>query len=254
MHLDSLADIQYEYLTFATASNGGALGLNITYRHQPPIDNNNGNAPVNADDFLGTLSYAFKLSDSLRVGATGKYLKSTLAGYNASAVAGDIGVVLDKLPYGIRVGFSVQNVGTGMKFGNDPSSPTDPLPMFIRFGVGTHQVIDYTRDLNVAVEIFKPLDQDIKMGFGAEFWPFPKLLAVRAGYKIEGLGNPTYNVFQNYTLGCSLTRNFDGDDFSIDITYDPASFTATSTGISTTTLEDTFFFALNLKFNELHIL
>jgi hypothetical protein len=92
------------------------------------------------------------------------------------------------------------------------------------------------------------------MGFGAEFWPFPKLLAVRAGYKIEGLGNPTYNVFQNYTLGCSLTRNFDGDDFSIDITYDPASFTATSTGIATTTLEDTFFFALNLKFNELHIL
>jgi len=254
MHLDSLANIQYEYLTFATASNNGALGLNITYRHQPPIDNQNGNPPVTADDLLATLTYAFKLSDSLRVGATAKYIKSDLANYTASAIAGDLGIVLDKLPYGMRVGFSVQNFGTGMKFSTAPSAPSDSLPMFIRFGLGTHQVIDKTKDLNVAVEVFKPVDQDIKMGLGAEFWVFPKLLAVRGGYKLESIGDPTFNVFQNYTLGCSLTRNFEGDDFSLDITYDPASFTATSTSISTSTLEDTFFFALNVKFNELHLL
>lgn len=245
MHLDSLAGIGYEYMTFASATNGNVLALNLTYRHQPPIDNGNGNLPVNADDILLSLSYAFKLADNLRAGATFKYIQSDLAGYSGTAIAGDLGVVLDKLPYGLKAGLSIQNVGTGMTF-QQSTGISDPLPMFIRFGLGDHQVFDGNKDFNVGMEVFKPSDQDIKMGFGAEFWLFPALFAVRAGYKWEGLGNPTQNVFQDYTLGCTLTRDFDGDDFSLDIAYVPAEFD--------TTLEDTFFFALNIKFNELHLL
>ncbi len=256
LHLDSLADIQYEYLTFATAwGSGNVLALNTTYRHSPTIDNQNGNPPVNADDFLGSLSFATKLSNNIRAGATIKYLKSDLASLSATAVAFDIGAQLDKLPYGIRVGAAVQNLGTGMTF--DQAAGSEPLPMFLRFGIGDHQVIDGTKDLNFGVEIFKPSDQDIKMGIGAEFWLFPQLFAVRAGYKIENLGSPyggtlngqalpgVPNAFQNYSLGCTLTRRLEGDDFSIDIAYNPADFTST--------LQDTFFFALNFKFNQLRI-
>ena len=61
------------------------------------------------------------------------------------------------------------------------------------------------------------------MGIGAEVWVFPNLFAVRGGYKFESLGQ-TQNVFNNYTLGCTLTRDIDGDDFSVDIAYDPADF------------------------------
>jgi len=245
MHLDSLVGIEYEYMTFATATNNNAYALNVTYRHEPPIDNGNGNLPVNADDLLISLSYAFKLADNLRAGATFKYIESDLAGYSGTAVAGDVGIVLDKLPYGLKAGLSVQNVGTGMTFDQATQTQPDPLPMFIRFGLGDHQVFDGGREMNIAIEVFKPSDQDIKMGLGGEFWLFPDLFAVRAGYKFEGLGTATQNVFQDYTLGCSLTRDFDGDDFSLDIAYDPADFT--------TTLEDTFYFALNVKFNELHL-
>lgn len=246
MHLDSLANISYEYFTFATATNYNVLGLNVIYRHQPPIDNGNGNPPVNASDLSVGLTYAFKLSDSLRAGGTLKYIQSTLATFTGSAIAGDVGIVLDKLPYGLKAGLSIQNVGTGMTFDQANQQQPDPLPMFIRFGLGTHQEFDGGRALNVAMEVFKPSDQDIKMGLGGEFWLFPGLFAIRAGYKIEGLGAVTQNVFQDYTLGCTLTRNFDGDDFSLDIAYDPADFS--------TTLEDTFFFALNIKFNQLHLL
>lgn len=248
MHLDSLASIQYEYFTFATCTKENCVALNITYRHQPPIDNNNGNPPVNADDLAVMGSYAFKFSDNLRLGFTAKYIQSDLAGFSASTFAVDGGVVLDKLPYGLRAGLAINNLGPGMNFDPNatPAIAPDPLPMFIRFGLGTHQVLDGGRDLNVAIEVFKPSDQDIKMGLGAEFWLFPELFAVRGGYKIEGLGVDTQNVFQDYTLGCTLTRDFDGDDFSIDIAYDPADFS--------TTLEDTFFFALNVKFNQLHLL
>ncbi len=251
LHLDSLADIQYELGTFATSWGGNnTVAVNVTYRHSPPIDNQvPGVSPVFTDDFLGSLSYARKFSESIRVGATAKFLQSTLGPYSASAVAFDAGVQIDKLPFGVKAGLSVLNLGTGMTF--NPTSSADSLPMFIRFGIGTHQVVDKTKDLNIAVEVFKPADQDIKLGVGGEFWVFPQLFAVRGGYKFEGLGTQTLNVFQNYSLGCTLTRDFDGDDFSIDIAYNPAEFVAL--GDPTSTVEATFFFALNFKFNQFYI-
>jgi len=256
LHLDSLASIEYEYLVFATAwGSGNVLAANLTYRHEPPIDNQNGTPAVNADDLLGSLSYATKLGNDFRAGATVKYLKSDLASFSATAVGFDAGVQLDHIKNPIcefidkswrvynSIGLSVQNLGTGMTF--DPASSADPLPMFIRGGLGFHTVIDDTKDLNWGLEIFKPSDQDIKMGVGGEFWMFPELFAIRAGYKFEQLGKWTGNVFDNYTLGCTLTRRLEGDDFSLDLAYNPATFTSTS--------EDTFFFALNLKFNQLRI-
>ena len=264
-HLDSLAGIEYEYLSFGTAwGSSNVLAFNITYRSQPPIDNNNGNPAVSTYDLLTSLSYATKLGSDFRAGATLKYLQSALANYSASAVAFDLGAVLDHLPYGIRAGASIQNLGTGMTFtpgggGTSGGAPSESLPLFLRFGLGTHQVIDGNKDLNIGIEIFKPSDQDIKMGLGGEYWVFPQLFVIRGGYKIENLGSPyggtnsanghpfpgVSNAFQEYTLGCSLTRRIDGDDFSIDIAYDPADFS--------TTTQDTFFFALNLRFNQLRI-
>lgn len=267
LHLDSLAEIQYEYLAFGTAfGSGNVLGLNVTYRHSPLIDNNNGTPAVATDDLLGGLTCAIKLMDNLRAGLSFKYLKSTLAYYSGSAIAFDIGAVLDHLPYGCRVGLAVQNLGTPMTYtpggsGSSSGYPSENLPMFIRAGIGTHQVFEGNRDLNAAIEIFKPADQDIKLGVGAEFWLFPELFAVRGGYKFENLGTPfggtntnvtpnedfpgVPNAFDNYSIGCTLTRRVDGDDFSVDISYNPANFT--------TTTSDTFFFALNLKFNQFRI-
>ena len=255
LHLDSLAQIQYEYLTFATPMGiDNTVSANLIYRHLPPIDNNNGNPSVNADDLLAEATFAHVFSPGLRVGGTVKFLKSDLANYTASAFCGDLGVQLDKLPYGIRVGLSIQNLGPGMTFAPPgtsppPNTPSEPLPMFIRLGIGTHQVIDSTKDLNLGVEIFKPSDQSIKAAFGGEFWIFPQLFAVRAGYKIENFGSipsdASANVFQYYTLGCTLTRRLDDNDFSIDLAYDPGNFGET--------VEDTFSFALNFKFNEFRI-
>src|SRR5258708_2052883 len=90
LHLDGLADIQYEYLTFATAfGQGDVLATNFTYRHMPPIDNQNGQPPVTADDLLARVSFAVKIVSNIRVGVTAKYLKSDLAGLSGTAFAGD---------------------------------------------------------------------------------------------------------------------------------------------------------------------
>lgn len=271
LHLDSLADIQYEYLSFGTAfGSGDVLGLNLTYRHSPTIDNNNGNPGVNTDDLLADGACALKLMPNLRAGLAIKYLKSTLANYSATAIAFDLGGVLELgnlnlfFPSSFKIGAAVQNLGTGMTFtpggtGAGSGYPSESLPMFLRLGLGAHYLIDGNKDLNFGIEVFKPADQDIKLGLGAEFWMFPQLFAVRGGYKVESLGNPfggtdpisgaafpgVPNAFDNFTIGCSLTRRVDGDDFSVDIAYNPANFTSTTS--------DTFFFALNLRFNQLRI-
>jgi hypothetical protein len=246
LHLDSLAQIEYEYITFATPFGiDNTVSGNLIYRHTPPINNNNGNPSVNADDLLAQATFAHVFSPAFRAGATVKFLKSDLAGASASAIAVDAGIQLDKLPYGIRAGLSIQNVGTGMTY----LTESEPLPMFIRLGIGTHQVIDSDKDLNLGIEIFKPSDQSIKAAFGGEFWVFPQLFAIRAGYKIENFGaipsDASANVFQYYTLGCTLTRRLDDNDFSVDLAYNPGNFGET--------VEDTFSFALNFKFNEFRI-
>ncbi len=251
LHLDSLADIQYEFMTFATSWGGNnTLAVNTTYRHSPPIDNQVPDQQIaNTDDFLGSVSYARKFSDSIRAGATVKLLQSTLGPYSASAVAGDLGIQIDNLPFGFVAGLAVQNIGTGMTF--NPTSSADPLPMFIRVGLGGHWKIDGVKDMKVGVEVFKPSDQDIKLETGAEYWLFPGLFAIRGGHRLEGIGQATYNVFQGFTLGCSLAKSFDGDDFGLDIAYNPAEFISPTNPVST--VETTFSFALNFKFNQFHI-
>jgi hypothetical protein len=153
---------------------------------------------------------------------------------------------LDRLPFGLKAGLAVQNLGTGMTF--NPTSEADSLPLFIRAGIATRQVIDGKKDLNAGVEVFLPSDQGLKVAAGAEFWVFPDLFVVRGGYKFDWADTSLglRNAFENYTLGCTLTRRIDGDDFSLDIAYNPANFGSTSS--------DTFFFGLNFKFNQLRFL
>jgi hypothetical protein len=84
------------------------------------------------------------------------------------------------------------------------------------------------------------------VGAGAELWLFPELFAVRGGYKFDWADDKElHNVFQNYCLGGTLTRRLDDNDFSVDFAYNPADFTSTT--------QDTFFFALNIKFNQFRI-
>jgi hypothetical protein len=65
------------------------------------------------------------------LGISGKYIRSTLAQtYSASTVAGDIGYLIRIPDAGIGVGFSLLNLGPGMRF----VSERDPLPVSARAG------------------------------------------------------------------------------------------------------------------------
>lgn len=241
LHSDHLSLISYEYFTFVTPwKKRQALALNITYRHMPPIDNQNGDPPAKANDFLLGLSYARNFSPKLRAGASLKYLKSTLHTFSSAAYMLDLGAQLDDLPFGLRAGLAVQNLGTSMDFVKN-NDEKDPLPMFLRFGLAWKKMVNGTKELNVSADIFKPSDQSLKAGIGAEFWLFPELFAVRAGVKREGITKDPGNLFHNYTLGFSLTRRFEDTDFTLDFAFNPAAFPLT--------VDDTYFAAVKVRFN-----
>lgn len=246
LHSDHLALIAYEYFTFVTPwKRRQTLAMNITYRHMPPIDNENGDPPVQASDFLFGLSYARNFKDKFRAGISVKYLKTTLHTFTSAAYMADLGFQIDNLPFGLKAGATVQNLGTAMDFVKN-NDATDPLPMFLRFGLGWRKMIQGKKELNLAGGVFKPSDQPLKASLGAEFWMFPELFAVRAGVKREGITKDPGNLFHNYTLGFSLTRRFDDNDFTLDFAFNPAAFTLT--------VEDTYYAAIKIRFNRLRLL
>jgi hypothetical protein len=253
LHSDHLAYIAYEYFTFAVPwGSTRALAANLTYRHTGTIDNPSlpgepDNPPVSASDMLVSFTGSQRFQEKFAVGVSAKYLASRLADYNASAFAVDLGVKVLDLPYHLKAALSVQNVGTAMDFvKNDVDNIKDPLPMYIRLGAAWNTQISKKKDLNIGLDFFKPSDQPIRMALGAEFWLFEKLFAVRGGMKRDQITKNPGNVFHNYTLGFSLTRAFEGTDFTLDFAYNPASFELTT--------EDTYFVALNLRFNRLKLL
>lgn len=241
LHSNHLANINYEFLAFSTPwGTDRTLGFHLNYRHTPPIDNNNGYPPVTTSDVVASLSAAQRYHD-WNFGLTAKYINSSLDVVSATAYALDLGVQYYGLPYNFKVGFSILNLGTKMTFISD----AEPLPMFIRGGVAWTTLVKGKKRLNLDVDIFKPSDQQMKMALGGEMWLFEKLFAVRMGYKREGVSKNPGNLFNNYTLGFTLTRPVKDTDLSLDFAFNPASYDLTT--------EDTYFAALTFKFNRLKI-
>jgi hypothetical protein len=241
LHANHLSDIQYEFLAFSTPwGTNRALGFNLNYRHMPPIDNNNSYPAVSASDVVVSFTGAQRYKD-FNFGITAKYINSTLANISGNAYALDLGAQYAGLPYNFKVGMAILNLGTKMTFVNE----SEPLPMFIRFGLAWTTMINGKKRLNLDMDVFKPSDQPLKMAIGGELWLFEKLFAVRIGYKREGISKNPGNLFNNYTLGFSLTRPIKDTDVSLDFAFNPAAFDLTT--------EDTYFAALVFRFNHLKI-
>jgi len=241
LHSSHLANINYEFLAFSTPwGTQRTLGFELNYRHTPPIDNSNGLPPVTTSDVVVSLSAAQRYQD-FNFGLTAKYVNSTLDVVSGTAYAVDLGAQYLGLPYNFKVGLAVLNLGTKMTF----ISEGEPLPMFIRAGVAWTTMIKGKKRLNLDLDVFKPSDQPLKMAIGGEFWLFEKLFAVRIGDKREGISANPGNLFNNYTLGFTLTRPIKDTDMSLDFAFNPASYDLTT--------EDTYFAALSFRFNHLKI-
>lgn len=145
---------------------------------------------VNAGDLSLSLAYGALLNPSgvgrapeVRVGAGGRWIQEKLAGYSATTIAGDVGVLVGRLDHalgdaarGWRLGLAARNLGPGLKF----QAERAPLPRTVAAGAAWEGK-PWGDPMTVSFEVKQAVDDGIKPSVGAEYW-IRRVLAVRVGY------------------------------------------------------------------------
>ncbi len=198
-----------------------------------------------SDMALG-LSLSGYLTDQFSFGVTAKYVNNQIADLGASGFAFDIGTMYNTGISGIRLAFSIHNLGTKLAYsGQDmattqswieysQAAPLDAeymtsnyeMPLIFRMGVGMEVFKFDDHALKAAVDFITFSDVEAQFAFGAEY-VWNELLCLRGGYTLNhdqlGLGGG-FGV--NY-VGPGFTGLV---DFSIQDTKDWGMMTKLSLG------------------------
>ncbi|MBS1272262.1 MAG: hypothetical protein MAGBODY4_01402 [Candidatus Marinimicrobia bacterium] len=215
-----------------------------------------------ATDFNVSLAYSRKLADWFAFGATGKFISSQIWHMNASAVAMDLGVIVNthflsptgERGSGLRIGMSIANYGTRMRFdGIDLITPIDilpdengnysdvpgqyrlqgwELPLIFRLGTSYDLIKTSHNRISLAVDALHPNNNSESINIGGQYEltvPTAGKFYLRGGYK------SLYMVDSNYgmTFGAGMHLSFMGNvglkiDYaykSMDLFSAPQSFT-----------------------------
>lgn len=181
--------------------------------------------------FLVGLSYARRLTEKFSTGVTIKYASESL--YNSSQVTivasngvaeqvntyarvllFDFGMLYDTGYRSVKIGISVQNFGSQVKFAREAY----PAPMAFRLGtaadlIGTEALLarDESNRLTVAYDLFQPNDYQRQMHYGIEY-VWKNVLALRGGYKMD------YDT-EGLTFGGGVQTTLSGYRLAVDYSY-----------------------------------
>ncbi|MFC1546165.1 PorV/PorQ family protein [bacterium] len=187
------------------AKNYGTVGMSVNYLSIEPIQGydikGDKTEELNAYDVSVSLAYARRLYKALHGGFSFKYLYETLADVNAQAFAVDIGLLIKTLT-GVGLGFTVQNLGTNIKFIEEEGK----LPENYKLGVSYNQDI-FNQPLTIAFDVNMPNDNDVYCGVGLEYW-IKDIIAVRSGYR-SGM-----DVGEGLRLGMGIKTNLFQMDYA----------------------------------------
>jgi fibronectin type 3 domain-containing protein len=204
-----LSDIDYNFGGIAVplpdGENTWGLGAGVV-NLGTSFDSTLGLEPsVSAGDTALFLSGAYRIKTIVSFGASAKYILRNIAGYNASAFAGDASVLItpgDRF----RIGAGLFNFGQSVKF----ISSSDPLPLTGRLGLA-YQVLNIPRNtlLLAADGSYDLQAKDLQGAVGAEYW-YDQSLALRAGYTGDAYQ-------QHWTAGVGVNTS----SFELDYAYSP---------------------------------
>jgi len=261
-HSRWFADINYNWAGAMIKLGGaGTLGLSLTYLDYGDIEvttlaEQDGTGEFfSASDMSLGLTYAYNLTDRFSLGGSVKYIQQKIWNSSASAFAIDLGVLFHSDIYGLRIGATITNFGTGMRMDGkdllvqhdiDPNNygnndqilanlQTDefPLPLTFRIGLAMDVLDTEEHRFTVAADALHPNDNSESVNVGAEYM-FNNLIAFRVGYKALFLDNSE----EGLTAGVGLNYDF-AADFGIRIDYAYQDF-----GV----LDYTQHFSLGIKF------
>jgi len=217
-YLNHILDFQSGLIAYGMPlKNLGNMAVSLNYMNYGELNetDSQGNelGTFSAGSFYLTSALSRKLNDNLMVGGSVKFIHSSIATYNSSAVAMDLGLIYH-VPFidDFTVGLGVFNLGTAISAFADTK---DPLPL--NFVLGFSKPLAHL-PLEYCVSINKYVDDDIQVNVGGEF-TISKEIYLRLGYnslgrnqKIGGEGDQFSGVsaglgfvWQNYSLDYSLS-------------------------------------------------
>lgn len=200
-------------------------------------------------DLALSFSYGKKLAEWFAFGASAKYITSKIWHETASAMAIDLGAIVntkffawtDKPGDGLNIGMSISNYGTRLTYdgidlkqsvdilpdedGNFANIPARyeldewELPLIFRLGVSLNPYIDNVHRVTVAVDALHPNNNSESLNVGAEYSlkiPTYGSVFIRGGYKGIFLDESEYGL----SLGVGfLTELFDNQTMKFDYSY-----------------------------------
>ncbi len=134
------------------------------------------------EDYIANLNYGKSVGGVLGFGVNVKYLSSKLVeSVSASAYACDVGgqIKLNRM----SMGFSVQNIGSGLKY----SGTQEPLPMTMRWGISHRfdfKKAEFPSKLLWSFDLVKERDLGLKKFMGVEYL-FNNMVAIRSGNQFD---------------------------------------------------------------------
>ena len=180
-HNEWISDVRYEYVSAVHGMKGHALGAHIAMLHMGELEgrdaSGNFTGTFRAYDVSAGVTYARRITRTIEMGVTGKYLFSKVETKNATGIAGDIGVRYRTPLRGLTAAATVTNLGSEMSYVDDQFI----LPIAARIGVAyrTRALLD---GIILAADLRMPNDSDVKSHLGVEIWPH-EMFALRGGLK-----------------------------------------------------------------------
>ncbi len=234
-----VADISYNVLGYARNMSGvDFIGVHIFTLDSGPMavtnefypDGTGENFNFTALCIRGT--YARRLTDRLRIGATGKFIREQIYTTQMQSFAFDVGSNFDTGIYGLVLGMSVSNLGPEVQFegeGLEVAVPdtidvnealariTEPfsLPMTFRLGLMKELYLDSNgpedsdHKMVVTMDMINPIDYTLYGTMGMEY-AWRDLAYVRFGSRF-GHDTAKWSLGGGFMLG--------GDGFNVGLDY-----------------------------------
>ena len=200
-HLRYVADINFEYATYAFNTPAGTFALtgSVLYMDWMKVYDDNSykwtGEYFTCSSMMAGLSYAASLTDKFAIGLTGKYLRQNLDEFDVNGWSIDLGTLYNTGWRDLTIGMSLRNFGPDLKYkldndkdglyDEDPFDLLDndgdgiidedreelafPIPMNYSLGISVNLLESNMQSLNAVIQLDNCVDRLETWNVGAEF-------------------------------------------------------------------------------------
>lgn len=210
LHVSFFQSLNYEFLGVGLPIRpGSVVGLSAALDFVPSFNSTNDPLalPGEASDLAIALGFGQRFGEHLAFGVGGKFLQSKLAGFKATGMGLDAGILAYTSDGSLTLGLSVQNLGQVSSF--DQFAAREELPATYRAGLAYRLGAGKPTNWALGADVEKGIDlPDPVFHAGSEFWwgVGDVGIAFRGGYEVSELDDDLGgNVGATFGTGVRLS-------------------------------------------------